>query len=756
MECGPHGRFEYCIDGIPGCVVGCHCHPGYYFDTETKVCEPNVKLTKNFRRIYMSEPTRIPALEFTTPNANDPTPTTNKELNDKVDAITKDADDLGDWLYNQFFKTIENQVINKSESEPLTRRSGNSHSNRVSKRKVRKFGKKSLKRKRKSKKGLRKKLLRITEDDSLFHSSSSAEDLSSSYSDSSSYESESDEEHGHRKIVMINKKPTPPLPSFIFLPNMDTPFYPPIGLPPPPIIPMYPMVPVPPMSPPYTGFPKPEVEKISKTEQTTPNTNGETSTTTRTSSHTTASTEFTQPAPENSERSNKENLHRRKEFLKKIREKMKRRNKIPLNQITDTYREENLQAEDDSFLEEPFSYNEIKSRADDVPKIEDVDFKYLTQLIHRVDFNKNKTRNENQYQENTSKNMLEFYKPVKYQKIPNYRRVNLNTYKAPIAQLIYPEVTPEPRRYLSKTDDSYYSNLGRQIASLIRKLDNKGERQINIEIKQENHNNQKDTVFNENRYAPRSYWERSIRSLYINLHPNANKSDYNGDGNENLYNLENQVVAATTTSSLSLQELENVISMMKRAQSHVQYKKYELNNNITSNINLNRNLFPRGVRKSNKPIKYVAKPKSDYSNKTQYVPMLHHGTPNISNIKGQNLRVKFRNEPGKNILIPIRNEKNINTKLPIFLKRAHNSDLLINHSLSEVDNLTERKVVQNNMKHIYQLDPIILNHKKLNYYSYNDQYGHLPNLPRQLIKTYGKPRNPSYFHHELHHFDYFD
>lgn len=39
-ECGEHGRFEYCIDGIPGCIVGCHCHPGYYFDTETKICEP--------------------------------------------------------------------------------------------------------------------------------------------------------------------------------------------------------------------------------------------------------------------------------------------------------------------------------------------------------------------------------------------------------------------------------------------------------------------------------------------------------------------------------------------------------------------------------------------------------------------------------------------------------------------------------------------------------------------------------------------
>lgn len=40
IECGSHGRFEYCIDDIPGCVIGCYCHPGYYFDTESKICEP--------------------------------------------------------------------------------------------------------------------------------------------------------------------------------------------------------------------------------------------------------------------------------------------------------------------------------------------------------------------------------------------------------------------------------------------------------------------------------------------------------------------------------------------------------------------------------------------------------------------------------------------------------------------------------------------------------------------------------------------
>lgn len=53
---------------------------------------------------------------------------------------------------------------------------------------------------------------------------------------------------------MINKKPKLPLPPFIFLPQFETPFYPPIPLPP-PVMPMYPMVPVPPMPPfPYPGM----------------------------------------------------------------------------------------------------------------------------------------------------------------------------------------------------------------------------------------------------------------------------------------------------------------------------------------------------------------------------------------------------------------------------------------------------------------------------------------------------------------------
>lgn len=231
----------------------------------------SIKLTQHFRQHYLAEPTPT-TTAF-------PTPTSTTYYNDQVHKVSKDTDELSDWLYNQFFKTIETQVINnsnntKSRNEKLpTRRSGAGPILKKSKRKPRKSFRSRKKRKHVKERGLKKKLLRITEDDSLFDSNSDSDysdSSSSSDSDSSDdddsedtdsgsdgkkgdkdkdTESCDDKDHGHKKVIIFNRRPKPPLPSFIFLPNMDSPYYPPIGLPPPPLVPMYPMVPVPPMAP---------------------------------------------------------------------------------------------------------------------------------------------------------------------------------------------------------------------------------------------------------------------------------------------------------------------------------------------------------------------------------------------------------------------------------------------------------------------------------------------------------------------------
>lgn len=211
----------------------------------------SAKLVEEYRRLYVAEPTRVPLTSPSDVSQSDPTPTTTTTA---TESITRDTDDLGDWLYNQFFKTIETQVINNTDkSKVLTRRSGSNPLKKPMRlRRYKKF-KSTSKRAKKKNDDLRRKLLRITEDDSLFDSTfdSDSED-SSSYSESMSIEENPSihidkKDHDQRKLIIFNKKPKMPLPSFVFLPNYETPFYPPLGLPMPPPMPMYPMVPVPPM-----------------------------------------------------------------------------------------------------------------------------------------------------------------------------------------------------------------------------------------------------------------------------------------------------------------------------------------------------------------------------------------------------------------------------------------------------------------------------------------------------------------------------
>ncbi|XP_050682215.1 uncharacterized protein LOC126977457 [Leptidea sinapis] len=595
FECGEHGRFEYCIDEIPGCVIGCHCHPGYYFDTESKICEPNTKLTLGSRRTFTTtEPVEIIEIGVTSP---DP-------IENQVDEITKTADNLGDWLYNQFFKTVENQVINNTKKDDsLTRRSNLPLPEKKNKNKL------SRKRRGKSKKNgkkssLRRKLLRITENDSAFDSSSQSESDSSNSDSSESDSSEEvihsenkhqdDKEHGHKKIVIINKKPKPQLPSFIFLPNMDTAYYPPIGLPPPPALPMYPIVPVPPVMPPVFPFYPGQLANITDCEENSGKTSSTTSTTitpTTTTSETpktttakeetiateitTTKTTYTNADDEDVSASEKNAI--RAAFTKKrgkpsrIRQSMnygakqlkpinRNRQKIShrfqdnrQNSMPPWSKKNNKPFNDDfsnykDAIDENHS-NEVYLQHDKSnynPQKTDVNFKYISELIHQGNLNSSDALPPIEYNPNES---IEIYKPSYQHR--NFKAVSNN---------------PQTRRSFS--DDTYYTNLGRQIASLIRSADTQNQ-QVNVELQEYDENSNVNLILNNN--SPRSFWERSVRSPLKLHNRDTNKFEYLTKSNEVLFDIENRVeILASTVPTLTLQEIENVVNIVERARNKIQ------------------------------------------------------------------------------------------------------------------------------------------------------------------------------------------
>ncbi|XP_063829295.1 uncharacterized protein LOC135078682 [Ostrinia nubilalis] len=752
-ECGRHGRFEYCIDGIPGCVVGCHCHPGYYFDTDSKICEPNTKLTNDYRRHYRLEPTRAPMVTFG--QLTIPTLTTTNPIDEKVDTITKDTDDLGDWLYNQFFKTIENQVINSTDDEKMTRRSGSQFPKPKSLRRSRKRSRKTSKRKKSKKKGLKKKIMRITEDDSLFDSSSdSSSDESSSSTESDS--DSSDDEHGHRKILLLNKKPKPPLPSFIFLPNtaVNTPFYPPIGLPPPPaIVPMYPMVPVPPVD--YQGHA--DCNDDSKTTTTTTTTTTASSSADTTTDTTTAAatqdttTDTVLRARESPALRSSKHGHRNK--LQQFREKMKRRNKPPSMNFLDNYPDpETPYANDPEAPPIPFDFRS-KDMYDQIPPIEDVDFKYLSQLIHKIDLNKTKPD-------------LPLQLRQRMMDAPNRPFRRTYSVNPPAHYDLTQKLRPASKA--DEVNDSYYSNLGKQIASLIRKVDTDGERRINIEIEQQNQDPMQ-TILNENRYSPRSYWERFIRSPLKQSF--MDRKEINRHSSESLFDLEDQVrIAAEIERTLSLQELENIANIMQTTQSKISQKSSKNVTPVSSSRGYNINLLPRFNRRANS-VKDVESKKMIAEEKTSsnMVTTLHRNiypTHISQNAVMYNNNIN-KNETQQNLTILAESKNKLNFLSNILkLKAPHKTPL--HHQVSRIvhKNITNPKMIPAQQIVKYQLNPMMINYKSLKYIgnNHNKQYQvqqsfmpfNMPFFSKPTAKYIGRNSKPSYFHHELHHFDYFE
>ncbi|XP_045523138.1 uncharacterized protein LOC123713492 isoform X1 [Pieris brassicae] len=778
-ECGEHGRFEYCIDEIPGCVIGCHCHPGYYFDTDTKICEPSVKLTQNYRRRYNIEPTQTD-IEYVTMGVTELTPVTRMDpINNQVDEITKTADDLGDWLYNQFFKTIENEVINNTKEAVPTRRNGGTPIKNMDLRRSSTKRNKKLKQKRR-KSSLRRKLLRITADDSAFDTSeerhSDSSDSSSSEESDSSFEIEhkedkhkDDKEHGHKKIVIINKKPRPPLPSFIFLPNMDTPFYPPIGLPPPPIMPMYPLVPVPPMP----VFPCPEQDGSSATSPTRAPTitTAKESTiekaTTHISDHgttevklgtseipikdTTAepATEAAAKTPQDPAKPERAGYYRQRKKpkpsfqsrpfmgvnnrkpMQPYRQKMKSRQQVNnADMLRAPYGPQN--ANDDEIVETPFAEenmydetlnNEIQSNPQRyAAKADNVDFKYISELIHHIDLNKSRDLPPIEY--NSKEEELEFYKPRKAHKM---RKPGLNP--------------PIGTRRLN-SDDSYYTNLGRQIASIIRNVDSQN--QVDIEIEPSGQNNDKSLFINDNSH--RSFWERSVRSPLKYLKSNKNKYDYLKKSNEVLFNIENKVsIVASTAPTLSLQEIENIVNIMEKAQSKMVQKRRDLNKYKPSNDNLNFKLWPSENQLQNHDNAMM---------KPLHAPNLQNNVA-VGNDKMPELKALSMHNIQR--VTALLTSKRDNRTFNQNIGRSPAKDFTINPQI----NLPPPLIAPNS----YNLQKSI---QPLNYYHNNvyrginkyfqdrnltpeDDGSHLPK------KSLGQLINkPSYFHQEINHFDYFE
>ncbi|XP_046969577.1 uncharacterized protein LOC124536951 [Vanessa cardui] len=614
-ECGDHGRFEYCIDEIPGCVIGCHCHPGYYFDSDTKICEPNSKLIEHHRRHYVVEPTRSYIL---TPSQNivtSPVATTSK-IDGAIDEISKDTEDLGDWIYNQFFKTIENQVINSTNDQnTLTRRSGSAaaKSKRTPKRS------KKTKKRRKSKHKI--KLMGKLENDSVFDLSSSSNSESSESTSSSSDSSleyeryykrhDDDDEHGHKKIVMIKKKPRQNLPNFIFLPNVETPFYPPVGLPPPPI-PMYPMVPVPPMVP---FFHIEEIETTAAPDKTTTDsttTTASTITEITTTGETTGLTEQTEPVqlrhldkmtkkelkPSNNYKTEK-NLRSmkmmspsRQKFIQRLKQKMQNQSAKSLrhpwmrnkNKISNSFmkQDDNLKYPYLGNIPDSYVINDIKQNTRDEPAIsENVDFKYISELIHRDDLHNDSNK----------------LPPIEYNPLDS-----IETYDSPIqkekrADYIVPPDTLATRRLsrpnYHKSDESYYTNLGRQIASMIRGIDTQN-KELNIQV-EATHDVPKNDIFLKVS-SPRSYWERSVRSPLTFLNSNKKNYEYLKRSNELLFDIENKVeIVASTVPTLTLREIENIVSVMETAKRKMQSEETIVKDVVLPENNLNINLWPKSL-----------------------------------------------------------------------------------------------------------------------------------------------------------------
>lgn len=426
---------------------------------------------------------------------------------------------------------------------------------------------------------------------------------------------------------------------------------------------------------------------------------------------------------------------------------------------------------DETIPEQPINNDDLQFRANDKRHLQQKDtanFKYLSQLIHRIHVNDTKRpsgviakpgfQQQNMFMGYQKKNQLMNSRP----KISDLTRRFNNQ--------IYP---PDPK----VTENSFYTNLGKQIASLIRGVDASYGKQIDIEIEHLDKNVPNQPIFSELSYPPHSYWERFARSPINDLQQYKDNMEYFNKSNEILYNIENKVeLAASTKSPMSLLEIENVVNVIEGPlrdnhkdldATKIQSSHNTLNINLWPQVPLSNTLFNAG-----KPI--VTQLQQFFNCTNKFIPENHFTS------ESKTISVKNKINTGRGAVNNINNDSSsrvqnykkvmksnevpkeiVFTKYenPIYkIKLPENSNNII---------LPKRQSIRIPKRHtnipLSSMSPMF-DYNPKQFLNINGQYPFYNNLLKIKFPTVEKSVNipllrtaaPSYFHHELHHFDYID
>lgn len=209
-------------------------------------------------------------------------------------------------------------------------------------------------------------------------------------------------------------------------------------------------------------------------------------------------------------------------------------------------------------------YEESNGDMEPPPGMDKVRFKYLTQLIHKQP--QSDMKNPHTGTPPASR-PNEFQNPAVPIPVGKKKTIGTRIAGPHIANLPRPPTAtrrmdndPEhPAPLPAPAADQFYSDLGKQIASLIRKADTEVDREIDIKVDEVGEVDdvaKAGPIFNINNYPSRSYWDRYVRSPVSH---NTEFLDVYGDDREALYDLENKVaMLSKDLPSLNLVQLENI------------------------------------------------------------------------------------------------------------------------------------------------------------------------------------------------------